>query len=60
MAKVVIDKKKCEGCSYCINNCPAQALALDKDGKAVMAKPDSCQFCWTCVYNCTCLAITIE
>ncbi|MFC2071842.1 4Fe-4S dicluster domain-containing protein [Chloroflexota bacterium] len=60
MAQVVIDKEKCDGCGYCVNDCLHSVLALDANGKVEVVKPEACAFCRDCVNNCPCGALDID
>ena len=47
MAKISINKEKCNGCGACVDACPGDVYEL-KDGKAVPVHPEACHHCHTC------------
>lgn len=53
-----VDKKKCVGCSACLNICPVNAISMI-DGKAFIAE-SSCFNCGKCVSFCPHEAIYFE
>lgn len=62
-----IDGKKCSACGICIENCPADALALsepqkmsDTDLHTVLAAPERCVGCGMCERVCPIKAITMK
>ena len=52
---VRINKKKCINCKMCINNCPAQAIYINKKG--VYRVKSTCAMCMRCTLNCPTNAI---
>jgi len=42
----------CVGCGVCVNNCPVEAIALERDGKAVIDE-GSCIRCGRCHEVCS-------
>ena len=59
MYQITIDVDKCEGCSECVDNCPASVLEMEND-KAIVINIDDCLGCETCVSECPTDAITME
>lgn len=57
--KVEIIPKYCKACGICIDVCPKQVLAPQKDGKAYVAAIDQCIGCMLCEYHCPDFAITV-
>lgn len=57
--KIGIERSWCKGCGVCVAFCPKGILALDKDGKAVAARPEDCVGCGVCERYCPDLAITV-
>jgi Na+-translocating ferredoxin:NAD+ oxidoreductase RNF subunit RnfB len=47
---VVLDLKKCRGCTTCIKNCPTEAIRV-RSGKATIL-PNRCIDCGTCIRVC--------
>ena len=62
MIPVKIDTVKCQRCKNlpCINDCPADCLALDKEKNVpYVSYPDECSFCGNCRISCPYGAIEI-
>lgn len=55
----VVNKDKCNGCGTCVDICPAAAIELDSNEKAVVDGP-ACVDCETCVDECPEVAIHME
>jgi NAD-dependent dihydropyrimidine dehydrogenase PreA subunit len=55
---IVVDKGACTGCGSCVDQCPAEAMALENEIVAVDA--DSCVDCGSCVDVCPADALTME
>lgn len=55
----VVNKEKCTGCGTCVDICPAAAIELDSNDKAVVDGP-ACVDCETCVDECPEVAIHME
>ncbi|MBQ1267603.1 MAG: 4Fe-4S binding protein [Proteobacteria bacterium] len=53
---VKVDHDKCVGCGACEGGCPAEAIKVNDDGKAV-CDADACVGCLACIDNCPCGAI---
>lgn len=58
MYLITIDTDKCDGCSACIDACPAEYLAL-VDGKAEVADGE-CMGCESCVSMCPSEAVNMQ
>jgi Fe-S-cluster-containing hydrogenase component 2 len=59
MYTVTVDRDKCEGCSECVDNCPASILEM-VDGKAeVTGNLEDCLGCESCVSVCPSGAVTV-
>lgn len=56
---VKVDHDKCVGCGACEGACPAEAIKVNDDGKAV-CDVDACVGCLACIDNCPCEAIEEE
>jgi Fe-S-cluster-containing hydrogenase component 2 len=54
----IVDSDLCVGCETCVDECPAEAIAME-DGIAVIDK-DLCTDCGTCVDVCPAEAIQME
>ena len=54
---VVLDFKKCRGCTTCIKNCPTEAIRV-RSGKATIL-PNRCIDCGNCALACFPQALTI-
>jgi NAD-dependent dihydropyrimidine dehydrogenase PreA subunit len=59
MYAIKIDAQKCTGCNQCVDACPTQVLAMEKE-KCVASKPEDCQGCQSCVGICEKQAIEVE
>lgn len=55
---VVIDEKKCTGCSWCVDICPARCLEIVEE-KAKMTETFGCMFCACCQAICAGEAIAL-
>ena len=65
--KPVIDAKLCNGCSLCVEDCPAYALEItppeqpgDVHHSSVLARPDDCNACGMCERRCPVGAISMK
>jgi 2-oxoglutarate ferredoxin oxidoreductase subunit delta len=47
----------CKSCNICIAFCPQKVFEPDRDGKPIIARPDSCTQCAFCWLHCPDLAI---
>ncbi|MDG6220092.1 MAG: 4Fe-4S binding protein [Candidatus Thermoplasmatota archaeon] len=54
-----IDQGTCTGCGACVSACPAEAISLQDNGKAIV-DPDACIDCGACVDECPVESITME
>jgi ferredoxin len=52
----MIDKDICIGCGACVSDCPAEALSMNDDGKAVV-DTGKCTGCGACIESCPVEAI---
>jgi NAD-dependent dihydropyrimidine dehydrogenase PreA subunit len=49
----VVDEKKCDGCGTCQDNCPSEAIHVQKKEKDVaVVVPENCIDCDLCKENC--------
>ncbi len=67
MAKVTFKEEICKGCGLCVNACPKQILALEKEKinakgyhPAVMTDQEKCIACAFCATMCPDSVITVE
>jgi NAD-dependent dihydropyrimidine dehydrogenase PreA subunit len=51
MVKIVVDSKKCTGCSSCVDTCPVGVYEV-KDKKSVPVKVEECLVCRACEVQC--------
>ncbi|NLO88182.1 MAG: 4Fe-4S binding protein [Firmicutes bacterium] len=58
--QVDIMPERCKACGICIDVCPKQVLAPEKNGKAIVAEPEQCIGCMLCEYHCPDFAITVS
>lgn len=59
LQSIEIIRDWCKGCSICVSLCPKKVLELDKEQKAVVARPEDCIVCKLCELRCPDLAITV-
>ena len=52
-----VDNGKCTGCESCTQECPSNAITMDK-GKAKI-NPDNCVDCGVCIDTCPAGAISL-
>lgn len=60
---VTHDQTKCPtGCRECVDACPVNIFAVDKDGivSVVAVNEDECTFCWLCVERCPADSVSIR
>jgi len=63
--KVVIDKNRCKGCSYCVEFCPIDVLAMSQETNAKgyympeVVKQNECNACGLCEAICPDFAIRV-
>lgn len=57
--KPYVSKDKCTGCGTCVQICPMQVFAIEKN-KSVVKKPDECIACKACEMQCPNEAIVIK
>ncbi|HEX7475027.1 MAG TPA: ferredoxin family protein [Dehalococcoidales bacterium] len=64
--RVIIDKDKCKGCSYCTEFCPRDALVMSQEINAkgytlaVVSDEKKCLACGLCEVICPEFAIKVE
>ncbi len=62
---IKIQKERCKGCGYCVDACPAKALAISSRFNAIGYFPamvshrDRCTGCGVCATVCPDIAITV-
>lgn len=54
----IIDQNECTGCELCIDECPAEAIILNDEGKAFVDS-NECTECEICIDICPNVAISI-
>lgn len=59
VASITLDRKRCVGCSMCVNVCPHEVFAVE-DKKAVLVDKDGCMECGACAANCPVEAIAVR
>jgi len=59
MPKPIIDSKKCTKCEACIDICPMNVFAKDKE-KVAVKRPKECIGCRACEVQCPAEAIKVE
>ena len=63
--KVVIDRERCKGCSYCVDSCPEGVLAIDRKFNSAGFFParsrrsERCTGCAICARICPDIAIEV-
>lgn len=64
--EIVIHEDACQGCGYCVEFCPTDAIVTSKDKftdmgylKAVFAYPRKCTACLVCFWMCPHNAIEV-
>jgi len=58
LIKAVVDLNRCSVCGLCVNNCPYNAITLEKDGAYV--NEVACRGCGICAMTCPSAAITVR
>ncbi len=53
-----VDRKKCDGCETCIDECPSEAISMV--GEKAVVNADACVDCGICVDACPQEAISME
>lgn len=63
--EIEINKEFCKGCSYCIESCPKECLAMGTEINStgysfpVIINQDDCTGCGSCSYLCPEIAIEV-
>lgn len=60
MSKVLVDKKRCKKCGYCIAYCPKQVFTAADDGTSVVSQEEECLECGLCYKLCPDYAIILN
>lgn len=67
MPSITVNQAVCKGCELCVNACPKNLIALDKDvinakgyHPAKMTDASQCVGCAMCAMMCPDVAITVE
>ncbi|GAA3654736.1 4Fe-4S dicluster domain-containing protein [Asaccharospora irregularis] len=65
--RVSFNEDRCKGCGLCIEACPVNILAIDKDkinnkgyNPAVIVEEEKCIGCASCATMCPDVVITVE
>ncbi len=53
------DSARCVGCGRCLEVCPREVLALDRDRRVTLRSKDNCIECGACARNCPAQAISV-
>lgn len=62
-APVVVDRRRCTGCTLCFVDCPYQAIAMERQGGGellAIVDPQKCVSCGICIGSCPPLAISFD
>ena len=59
MYRVQIKQDKCLGCCQCVENCPAEILAMESGQAVVSGDPEECLGCLTCISYCPSEAVIV-
>ena len=65
VAKIVIDRDKCKGCSFCVEACPKELIVIDTELNVQGYLPakyedsDKCTGCALCAEVCPDVAIEV-
>ncbi|HYG57112.1 MAG TPA: 4Fe-4S dicluster domain-containing protein [Symbiobacteriaceae bacterium] len=54
-----VNRNWCKGCGICIQVCPMDVYAADKDGKPILIQPEVCIWCEKCETYCPDFAISL-
>lgn len=60
---VTVDAEKCiadKGCTVCVESCPLDLLAIDKEKGAAYMRFDECWYCLPCEKDCPTGAIHVN
>jgi len=63
--RVLVDKTRCKGCTYCVDFCPTDVLAMSNETNAKgyhvpeLIKEDECTACGLCEMICPDFAIRV-
>lgn len=56
---IYLHKEKCVKCKQCVNNCPANAYTLDKEGFPLFDL-SQCIHCYRCIHHCPQFALSLS
>lgn len=56
---ILVDSDLCNGCGFCVDNCPQSVFKLE-DGKSHVVHGEDCLECHLCEVGCERGAITLE
>ena len=61
MLRIMIDKDKCNLCTFCVEACPTECIGLSENGiQEIIITESECIICNNCEEQCPHGAITVE